>query len=217
MIRGAATWVLTGCAFGLVPQFAGAEVADNPYSGIVVRNVFNLKPPPAPEDNLPPPQAPPKILLTGITDILGNKRALLKVQVPAAPGKPASEESFILAEGQRDGDIEVLSVDEQNSTVKVNNHGVVQELNFDKDGVKLATAPHPPGMVAPPGSFGGALQAGHNNPQFPAGRTAPFNTERKPTFPARTLRLPPMPGSQPGRTPGLPPGQNPDMPAPGGR
>src|SRR3974390_2908836 len=143
MIRGVATLVLAGFVLGLAPGFARAEVADNPYSGIVVRNVFNLRPPPRPEDNLPPPQAPPKITLTGITDILGNKRALMKTQMVLAPGKPATEQSLILAEGQRDGEIEVLSIDEQTATVKVSNHGVVQELNFDKDAIKLATASAP--------------------------------------------------------------------------
>ena len=216
MIRGVAMLVLAGFAFGLAPKPALAEAAENPYSGIVVRNVFNLRPPPRPEDNLPPPQAPPKITLTGITTILGNKRALMKVQVPAAPGKPASEESFILAEGQREGEIEVVSIDPDANTVKVNNHGVAQELNFEKDGIKLATAPPPPGSVPPPGPFGGMPQPGLPTTPYQQGRTAPFNTDRKNTFPSRTLRLPAIPGSQPGRPAGFPAGQPPAMPGAAG-
>src|SRR5882672_6816749 len=91
--------VLLLCAGG---SATGADSA-NPYQGIVDRNVFGLKPPPAPprpEDNKPPL---PPIILTGITTILGNKRALMNMQMP---GKPP--QSFILTEGQRDGDIEVL-------------------------------------------------------------------------------------------------------------
>jgi len=52
-----------------------SDTPGNPYQGIVDRNVLGLKsppPPPDPEANKPPP---PKILLTGITTILGNKRA----------------------------------------------------------------------------------------------------------------------------------------------
>ncbi len=128
---------------------AAPDVATSPYQGIVERNVFGLKPPPNPEDNLPAPEPPPKLLLTGITTILGNKRALLTTQ--AAPNKPA--ESLMLTEGQRDGEIEVLQIDENAGTVKVNNHGVTQTLDFKTDGVKLQTAAAPapvPGAVPPP-------------------------------------------------------------------
>src|SRR5215467_15374276 len=72
----------------------------NPFQGIVDRNVFGLKPPPPPGKSEEKKVDLPPIILTGITTILGNKRALMNLQ---PPGKPV--QSFILAEGQREGDI----------------------------------------------------------------------------------------------------------------
>ena len=96
---------------GNIP-LAAAETEGGPYHGIVERNVFNLKPPPPAVPPEPPPAPPPKIVLTGITTILDSKMALFKVAVPPRPPEPAKEESRILSENQRDGDIEVLQIDE---------------------------------------------------------------------------------------------------------
>ena len=143
MMRGRRTlsFVLGGFVLGLGARGLIADVPGNPYQGIVERNVFNLKPPPPVGPPEPPPAPVPKITLTGITTILGNKRALMKVLEPPKPPQAAKEESYILTEGQRDGEIEVLAIDEQAGTVKVNNHGTVQELTFDKDGAKLPGSP----------------------------------------------------------------------------
>src|ERR1041384_5175236 len=75
---------------------AAAITADGsmPYQGIVERNLFALKPPPPPPtvDDTTKPQ-PSKITLTGITTILGNKRALMKTPPPAAKtGEQAKRE-----------------------------------------------------------------------------------------------------------------------------
>ena len=153
-----------------------ADGAGSPYQAIVERNVFGLKPPPPPPDpeaNKPPL---PKITLTGITTVLGNKRALMKVPpTPAKPGEPPkTEQGFILAVGERQGDIEVLEIDENAGSVKVNYGGTVTDLTFEKDGVKAVSAPGgqlPPGMVPPktvmavPGPMGGP---GMGPAQFPA-------------------------------------------------
>ncbi len=164
-----------------------ADVAGSPYRGIVERNVFNLRPPPPPPDNTPPPVPPPKITLTGITTILGNKRALMKALEPPRPPEPAKEVSYILAEGQRDGDVEVIAIDERAGSVKVNNHGTIQELSFDKDGAKLPNTPPP--LIAPPGLPGAAAPPPYANPIRPP-------TPGLRTIPPRTLRLPPMPGAR---------------------
>ncbi len=169
--------------------FAGAPGV-NPYQGIVDRNVFQLRPPPAPPTNGPPVAPPPKITLTGITTILGNKRALLKWPVPPRPGQPAKEASYILAEGQGEDDITVTEIDEVAGTVRVMNHGQPQSLNFTDDGAKLVTAPPIP--IASPTAANPAL------PQpivpTPAGAAAPTTIR---TIPQRTMRLPPAPGTQP--------------------
>jgi hypothetical protein len=152
-----------------------------PYQGITERNVFGLKPPPPPPDpeaNKPPP---PKITLQGITTFGGIKRALFKVAMPAKPGEPAKgEQSFILAEGQRDGDIEVLEIDPKApGSVKVNNFGTITNLTFENNGIKTASA-------APPGAQPGA-------PGFvppPAGN--PFGAGGNPGMnPTRPMRVPP--------------------------
>ena len=152
------------CALaGLALCGAAHAVADgtsgSPYQGIVERNVFGLKPappPPGPEANKPPP---PKIFLTGITSILGRKLALMKLTPPPKPGEPAKEESFTLAEGQREGELEVLEIDEKAGTVKVSDYGTVTTLDFVNNGVKVASAPgpgagpNPAGMLPRPGAI----------------------------------------------------------------
>src|SRR5438105_438102 len=197
-----------GIALGLawcVP--ANAIVADsaNPYQGIVDRNVFGLKPPP------PPPKAPeadkpqpPKITLTGVTTILGNKRALMTATLPAKPGEQAKPQSFILTEGQHEGEIEVLEIDEKiaGGTVKITNYGVPQTLNMEKDTPKLtASAAAPPPMAAL--NPGGGYVPPPVNPVNPAA-----NNGLK-TIPTRTLRLP-----QAGEHSGVPPSPNSGIAAP---
>lgn len=180
-----------------------ADVAGNPYQGIVDRNLFNLKPPPRPEDNLPPPEPPPKITLTGFTTILGDKRVLFKVQVPAKPPQPPKEESYILTEGQRDGDIEVLEINEKSGVAKFNNHGMIQTLDLANDGAKPSNLPTP--TAGPPARPFPPFAA--RNPNGPESG-APMKT-----IPARTLRIPQIPGAPPpARTfPGSPGPRPPNM------
>jgi hypothetical protein len=133
------------------------DVSSSQYQGISERNVFGLRPPPTQPSPTNTPVALPKIVLTGITTILDSKRALMKVA--PANGKqvePGKELSLILTEGQREGEIEVLQIDEKAGSVKVNNSGTVMVLTFEKDGAKLpATAPVPgiPGTVPIPGAL----------------------------------------------------------------
>src|ERR1051326_5225981 len=123
---------------------AGAsEQPRGPYQGIVDRNAFGLKSPPIvnaqPPTNLPTPA--PKVFLTGITTILGRPQALFKVQVPARPGQPATEQSYILTEGQKEGELEVLKIDDIGGTVEVNNYGTTTTLDINRDSPKLSSAP----------------------------------------------------------------------------
>jgi len=130
------------------------------YEGIAERNIFGLKPPPPPAppaDTVKPPAL--KITLTGITTF-GGKKALMKTTGAIKPGEAAKEQYYILREQEKDGEIEVLQIDEKNGMVKVMNSGTEQTLTFDKDGVKppgpgpgatpVAGAPHPGGLLAPP-------------------------------------------------------------------
>jgi len=176
--------------------------ADNEYRGIVDRNVFGLKsppPPPDPEANKP---APPKIVPTGITTILGNKRALFKVQMPAHPPEPAKEQSFIMTEGQREGQIEVLEIDEKAGAIKFNDYGTIVTLTLEKDAPKpVGGPPVVPGAPAP-------ATAGYTPPSGVPGANPGFSGANPvtsfggpngglKTIPTRTLRLPPGGGATP--------------------
>lgn len=126
-----------------------------PYAAIPERNVFGLKPPPPPPDPEQNKPQPPKITPTGITTILGKKMALFKVQMPAKPPEPAHEQSFILTEGEREGQIEVVEIDEKLGAIKFNNFGSVVSLTLEKDGAKLPASPAPaPVPGAPPHAVG---------------------------------------------------------------
>jgi hypothetical protein len=103
-------------------------LSDNPYAPVVERNIFGLNPPP-PFTPAPPDESSlPKISPNGITDILGSLEVLFKVSSAGRPGQPSKEESYILSEGQRQDDIEVVKINEKDGTVTFKNHGTVQEL-----------------------------------------------------------------------------------------
>jgi hypothetical protein len=181
------------CTLGGSRAFAEAT----PYQQIIDRNVFALKPPappPKPEDNRPPP---PNIKMTGIITLLGQKRVLLKLQPPPKPGAKAEEESFILASGERQGEVEVLEIDEKNGIVKVNDYGTITNLTWENNGVKVAAAPPPvPNMGAGgpnpnPGAFNPAGAAGAQH----GGRVVPTARPVRPGFnPAGTPGTPGAPG-----------------------
>jgi hypothetical protein len=122
-------WKIALCLAGGLALNAGLHAdnvafPDNPYAAIVVRNVFGLNPPPPPVDpNAPPPEPEVKITANGIMAIMGQAEALYKTTVA---GKP--DQSYMLAEGQREDDIEVVKIDEKARSVTFNNHGVVQEI-----------------------------------------------------------------------------------------
>jgi hypothetical protein len=212
--------LIGGLALRIAANETTPDSSNNPYQSIVDRNVFALKPPPPPPDPEAAKPPPVKITLTGITTILG-KRALLKSPAPPGkPGEPAKPElSYILAPGQREGDIEVLDIDEVGGNVKLRNAGVEVTLNIDKDGPKLAPSAAPvPGVPGMPGVVPGM-------PGAPRGIMPPTPTGNPGfTMPTRTLRLPQtgsggsaantgvnsMPGTGfvPGATPGYTTPQN---------
>jgi hypothetical protein len=154
----------------------------NGFGKIAERNVFNLRPiVQTTATNAVVPELPlPRITLTGITTILGNKIALLKVEFPAEKGQKAREDSFMLAEGQRDSGIEILDIDEKALRVRVNNSGTIMPLVFEKDSMKT------PGTnsAAQPATARGVVPAA--NPRFPQSRPGPFQSR---PF-GRSLRLP---------------------------
>src|SRR6267154_806153 len=147
---------------------------DGPYQGIVDRNAFALKPPPPPPDPEATKPPPSKITLTGITTILGPRALMKTPPAPAKPGEtPKPEHSYILGVSQREGDIEVLEIDDKAGSVKVNNAGIVVMLTFEKDGPKLPATPLPavpgipiPGLPAPTGAAPASAGQTGLNPGF---------------------------------------------------
>lgn len=140
--------VSTSGSFAVTPDDGG-----NPYEAIVGRNVFSLKPPPPPPnpEDLIKKDPPPKIRLQGLTTILGRRQVLFKSQTPAKPGQPAKDESYVLSEGERQGEIEVVAIDENAGTIRFKNHGIEETLNMKDDADKPVLGAAPPPVTAPPG------------------------------------------------------------------
>jgi hypothetical protein len=121
-------------------------------------------------DQTPPPQ----ITLNGLTTIFGDRRALFKVQVDSTAKK-----SYFLAEGQRAGGIELLSVDIRAGKIKVNNHGITQII-------ALCDPPNLSILTATPESVGGNFAASKNSvnnfasgDELPSGQTVGSPTAQK--------------------------------------
>ena len=125
------------------------EIRSNPYQSIIDRNAFALKPPPPPPDpaaSLPPPPPPSNVKLTGITSMFGpsSKRAMLEI-LETGPGKLPKKPT--LKEGEREGNVEVVSIDVEKGLVKILNNGVESVLGFTND-VAKATLPGAAGLPA---------------------------------------------------------------------
>ena len=133
--------LIGGLGVLLVGGNAKAIPEDNPYHEIPVRNVFKLNPLTTPPTNPPPKETPTTIVPTGLTDVVDRTVALFKLQYPARPGQPAKEESFILAEGQRVGNIEVIKIEKQAGAITFNNNGTMIRLTLEKDGAKIPNTP----------------------------------------------------------------------------
>ncbi len=171
------------------------ERSPNDYEEIPRQNIFRLKAPDPPPKTEPEQPPRPKVILTGITTILENKRALMKVEpLPGKPGQDTKERSLILTEGQRDGDVEVLQIDDKAGAVKINHAGEVMTLTFDKDGPKLPNSPaSAPGATAqnPVG-----IPVANATPPQPAPAMPPqpplpaYTNKGTLTMPARIPRLP---------------------------
>jgi hypothetical protein len=120
----------------------------NPYAPVVVRNVFNLTPPPVVDPNATPAVPPVKITLNGIMSIFGQLQVLFKVA-----GKAPGQDAYTLGEGEQQDDIEVTKIDEKAGIVTFNNHGVEQKLSLvaANPSSTPGTAASPPGGQPRPG------------------------------------------------------------------
>jgi hypothetical protein len=187
-----------------------ALTPDNPYQAIVGRNVFSLKPPPLPPnpEDLVKKEPPPKIKLQGLTTILGRRQVLCKVMMPAKPPeRPQPQEmSLVMSEGDRQGEIEVVEINDEVGSVKFKNHDVVQLLNMKDDADKPVIAAAPPGL--PPGALPGMLPGAQPSalpalpppPTFNPGAPNTTTTMGGSPIPQRMLRASPTVGGLPAPT-----------------
>ena len=84
----------------------------------------------------PKPSPPDAVILNGVTEIFGDKRAFFQT-----PGlNSSSEQIFSLSEGQSANGIQLLSVNFQRESVMINNHGHVQNIHICSTPVLLAAA-----------------------------------------------------------------------------
>jgi hypothetical protein len=160
-----------------------AAASDSPYASIVSRNMFGLLPIPVvnPEDNKPPPEPPPKITPNGIMTIFGRLQALFKVATKPKPGQPAKDDSYVLAEGERQADVEVVKIDQPNGIITFNNHGTIQELSLVAAKGTTSAGPGGPGAGINPGMRPpGSMAAGALSP-------AQIAAMRRPSPPGRNM------------------------------
>lgn len=156
---------------------AHALTADpnNPYTPIVDRNVFSLKPIPVvdPAANTPPPTPPQKITLLGIVSYLGKKEVIFKTLASSKPGEAQKETTFSLGVGELQGDVEIIDIDHLAGTVRLKNHSVDQFLSLEKDGMKPAGGAGAPGVG--PGAPGvPGVSPVPTAPAAPGGAPSPF-------------------------------------------
>lgn len=180
----------------VTPKIASADVAGNPYRQVIVdKNVFGLKspPPPPPPESLKPP--PSKLILVGIVNVFGSKKAVIKSAEPpkpTAPGQPAvAEDPYVIMENQMQHGVTVKRIDEKTGTVDVDNNGEQETLTFEKNGAKLPSGPAAPAPASAAGIAGAAGAMGGIPRPGMAG--TPFGVR-----PTGSPALPGMPGASVG-------------------
>lgn len=159
----------------LAPVGRGAVAAESepPFAVIASRNVFGLLAIPTnnPAEESAALASLPKITPNGIMNIFGKAQVLFKVAVKPQPGPPNNnnkDASYVMCEGERQDEIEVVKINEAASTVTFNNHGMVQELPL------VATNPTGPGAGPGPGGPGGNPgMAGPHGPSMRGGAVPP--------------------------------------------
>ena len=194
-MRGQGKYIVGALAIAALSPSAnvlGAAASADYYQQIPARNLFGLHEPVQVTKD-PPPIALPKIVLSGITT-MGRKLVFLKVQPVQGPGQQTKgEESLMLTEGQREGDIEILEINENAGTVRLKNSGTEMTIGFDKDATKMAKTP-PSAQPGAPGMAARGMNPGVSGYQ----RMIPTRTGRQvPAGPEPPLPLSTTPTGQP--------------------
>jgi hypothetical protein len=154
----------------------------------LVRNPFGLKPQPTNTVAAGPTNPPVKVdlKLAGITSDSAGKRAWIVIPPsPARPGVAAVTNSthFAIAEGGRQGEIEVLEINPKENTVKILNAGVAVTLDFASYGLaapaalpgRLGGVPGAPRVMPMPGAPPSAIPSRAMPGAWPGVKTAAVN------------------------------------------
>jgi hypothetical protein len=154
---------------------APTDADQNPYSAIIKANVFQLKePPPPPKRDDPAILNLPKVNITGFHRREGQPMRALFATVPKDPKE--SPNYFNLAEGEKDGILELKRIDPAQefveviiagtpTTLTVKSNSFVQPIVIPKPGAPGAPgviAARPPQPMAPP--MATPTPAYNNNP-----------------------------------------------------
>src|SRR5262249_9054084 len=134
------------------------------------------------------------------------KQVLFKISMSPKPGDPPKEMALVMSEGERQGEVEVLEIDEPGGVIKFNNHGQEQTLTLEKDGEKpppgsplpSLTQPGVPSAMAVPNIPRPQPLAPGVNPQpaIPNPATTPdAGAGGLSRIPSRMLRVPPATGT----------------------
>ena len=152
-----AEWIGQGLKLSEIQSRIHSELGLRPTYMEVRLLVDDLKL--VPKDIEPPKPSPPRMTLNGIVEFSGRKFAAITVAVHTKPGAKAAEQAMTLMIGQRQGEIEVLDIDEKAGIVKVNYSSTVINLTWGNNGLKIRSAPtpiqpaeHPPADTARSGS-----------------------------------------------------------------
>lgn len=166
----------------------------NPYAVIVDRNVFHLNPIPVEPVAETPKADLPVIKLSGFLKIGTDTRALFS-SVPK--DKKDSPTYYNLAEGEKDGILEVVKIHEAKGEVDIVNSGTKATLSL-KDDSLAAQGPAAPSPSGKPehrfspfaGGFPGRTPGGGRR-DFPGrGQFQPGHPNMPFPFPARSTRTP---------------------------
>ena len=160
------TWLGVAAAF-MVAMGLTTQAMDNPFSGIVARNMFNLVPMPTnnPADANKQPDPPAKISANGIMTLFGAPEVLFQVTLPPKPNQPQQVNSYTMSEGDRQDGIEVVKIDQAAGIITFNNNGVVQEIPL---GAATSSGPASGPASSPANAFGRpAWSRGPGGPGMP--------------------------------------------------
>lgn len=98
---------------------------------LISRNVFGLVKPglSSTPTNLPPPILS-TVKIPGVTTILDCRQVLLEISGPKTVQPPAKPIAVVMREGEREGEIEVLTINERRGTATIRNQGIIQTLTM---------------------------------------------------------------------------------------